>query len=300
MKRFSRLLRRACMPPLRLVPLIAAPCFLLMVYCVRAGRTDPLAHIAYLLATYALVLTVVGCLRAWRRLRRYWQRAPWLTVLRESPIFQLLSRDVVLRTKLALYWSTVFNLIIALVKLISGLRLGSIWLFTLGLYYLTLAFLRTVILRSDRRSPIGESPENDLRRYRLCGVILLVMNQVLLGVVALAVRQGSRFEYPGVLIYAVAAYAFFAITSATVKLTKYHRLANPLVSASKAVSFTAAMVSVFSLETALIGRFGEESVAFRRTMTSLLGGIICATELIVAIYMIAHANRELARLRDYY
>lgn len=44
------------------------------------------------------------------------------------------------------------------------------------------------------------------RRYRLCGIILLFMNVALAGIVILVVHENSGFEYPGMLIYAMAAF----------------------------------------------------------------------------------------------
>ncbi|MDC2840211.1 hypothetical protein [Limosilactobacillus mucosae] len=82
----------------------------------------------------------------------------------------------------------------------------------------------------------------ELRRYRLCGVMLLFMNQALAGIVIFMVHQNQGFDYPGLLIYAMALYAFYAVILAIINVVKTRRHNSPILSAAKAINLVAAMV----------------------------------------------------------
>lgn len=135
------------------------------------------------------------------------------------------------------------------------------------------------------------------RRYRLCGWILLWMNAALAGMVSFLVKEEGGYDYPGVLIYAMAAYAFYAVITAVISLFQYRKYGSPLLSAARAVGLVAAMVSMLALETALLSRFGKEDAAFRGLMTSITGGVVCTLVLGMAVFMLIRSTRLLRRLK---
>ena len=65
------------------------------------------------------------------------------------------------------------------------------------------------------------------RRYRLCGVMLVLMNVALAGVVVLVVHQNGSFHYAGYLIYAMALYTFYITIMAVVNLVRYRKYQQP-------------------------------------------------------------------------
>ena len=284
-----RLMHRVFFVPVPLVPLVDLPCFLLLAQCLRAGETGVVAHAAYLLSTWALTITIVAGVRVWQRLRRTTAVMTTRAVLGE-----VVRADPALTTRLALYASIGSNAIVAAGKLAMGIAYRSVWFVSLGACYFILGFMRFVILRSDRRSPIGRDMVTDLRRCRLCGVILLAMAQALVVVVVQAANSQGEFDYPGPLIYGMALYAFAVNINAAVKLVRYYRIHSPLLTAAKVVPLSAAMLSMLSMEVALVDRFGD-SVTFRQQMTAVLGGVICAVELAMALSMILRCNRALKR-----
>ena len=286
-----RQFRRLFMLPLPLVPLADLPCALLLIQCLRTGETGPIAHAAYLLSTWALVVTIVAGVRLAPRLRR----SRPVVALGTSVVAEALRRNPMLSTRIALVFGGTLNLLYAGVKLAMGVARRSVWFTSLGAYYLVLGGLRYFILRSDRHSPIGRDRAYDLRRCRLCGVILLAITQLLIGVVIQAATSQGNFDFPGPLIYAMALYTFAININAAVKLVRFYRRRSPMLTASRAVTLTAALVSLLSLEVALVDRFGDDDL-FRRHMTAVLGGCICAAVLAMALSMIVRATRALRRL----
>lgn len=196
------------------------------------------------------------------------------------------SSDKHFQERVSQLFAITINCIYIAVKLYSGIYYRSAWFIALAIYYALLVFIRVAILGrvsvQDRR--LG------WRRYRLCGIMLLFMNQALTVLVVFIVHQNKSFD----LIYAMALYAFYAIITAVIEVFRIRRYDSPVLSAAKAVNLVAAMVSILSLTTALLSRYGGESgVAFSRTITALTGGGICVLVLAMAIYMIVRATGKL-------
>lgn len=71
-----------------------------------------------------------------------------------------------------------------------------------------------------------------------------------------------------------------------------------LYRAAKVISLTAALVSMLSLETAMLAQFGSDEAEFRRTMLGVSGGVVCAFVLAMAIYMIVRSTKQLRKLKN--
>ena len=119
-----------------------------------------------------------------------------------------------------------------------------------------------------------------------------------MGIIVYMVTQDRGFSYPGLLIYAMAMYAFYITISAIINVIKHRSHKSPVMSAAKAVSLTAALVSMLSLETAMLARFGSDETEFRRMMLGASGGIVCAFVLAMAIYMIVRSTKQLKKTQN--
>lgn len=116
------------------------------------------------------------------------------------------------------------------IKLFSGIYYRSVWFIALAIYYILLAVMRFILLHKSKNSVM--TMETEFKRYRLCGAMLLIMNQVLAGIVIFMVYQNKDFDYPGLLIYAMAMYSFYSIITAVVNLVKFRKHGSPLLSAA--------------------------------------------------------------------
>ena len=69
------------------------------------------------------------------------------------------------------------------------------------------------------------------------------------------------------------------------------------MSAAKVISLVSAMVSILSLETAMVTRFGDEDdFLFRRVMTGATGGGVCILVLGIAVFMIIKSSLQLKKI----
>ena len=87
--------------------------------------------------------------------------------------------------------------------------------------------------------------------------------------------------------------SFYAVITAIVNIVKYRRYGSPVMLAAKSVNLVAAMVSILSLETAMLARFGEDDERFRFIMTGATGGCVCTIVIGMAVFMIVKATRKL-------
>lgn len=124
------------------------------------------------------------------------------------------------------------------------------------------------------------------------------MNLTLGVIVFYIVWQNRGFEYHYIHTIAMAAYTFTAMTLAVINVFKYRRYESPLMSAARFISLASALVSILSLETAMLTAFGEPgNDSFRQTMTAITGAAVCLLVLALAIYMIVHSTKEINRLK---
>ena len=112
------------------------------------------------------------------------------------------------------------------------------------------------------------------------------------------VGQNRGFTHHPITTIAMAAYTFYTLTMAAINLVRCRRYNNPVLSAAKAVSLAAALVSMLSLETAMLNAFGSgDDAAFRRVMLAATGGTVCLAVLAMGLYMMARAAKELRRMK---
>ncbi|HIW74677.1 MAG TPA: hypothetical protein H9684_10160 [Firmicutes bacterium] len=298
MKRLKAVLKKLFfLPPLPTV-LIAVPSFLFVFVMLGSGDQSALSYAAYLLSAYALVITVTGITGVVEAAQNGFRELPLVKKLRGTALGSRLLGDAVFRSEVALHGGLLANLLYVALNLFSGARYRSAWFAVLAFYYALLSVMRAVLVRYVRRRPLGEEIACELRRYRACGIILLVMNQALVGITVYMVTQNRGFSYPGFLIYAMALYTFYITISAAVNVVRYRKRGSPVMSAAKVVNLTAALVSMLSLETAMLARFGGDEPAFRRLMLAASGGAVCVVVLTMAVCMIVQSTRRLKRQKN--
>ena len=296
MNRFSpercrALLRRALYPGWLVVLLCTAASAVLLVPVLGQGllQDSPIVYFIYSFSAYSLVILCAALQR--------WEQYVLLPAVNRQPLVRRYRTDLVFKSHLSLYLSLLLNLLYAVFKLVSGIRYGSVWLITLGIYYLFLLCMCCLLAHYLRRVPVGANLRAEYRRCRACGIVMALMNLALMGVIVLVLQQNRTFHYPGSLIYAMAIYAFCAVASACVNLVKLRRQGSPVLSAAKAISLAAALVSMLSLETAMLTEFGSEDDLTRQLLTGFTGGAVCLIIILMALVMILKANRQL-RLLD--
>ncbi len=289
MRRLRLALNRLLFPGTAVIALLVPAAAILLTAAFLSGQQkSPAAYLSYTLSAYAMTVVCARIPRLFRRGRA--------AVHRNQYAHRYLT-DLPFRIHVSLYRALGINLFYAGIKLCSGIWYRSLWFGALAVYYGLLAVMRFLLLRAVSPRTLGRDTAAELRRCRLCGAILLVINQALTVIVVLMVRQNRGYEYPGMLIYAMAAYTFYTVTIAVIHMVKYRRYASPVLTAEKTINLAAALVSLLSLETAMLTRFGKgDSPAFRQQMTGATGAAVCTLVLAMAVWLIVQSTRKLKRL----
>ena len=265
---------------------LAAFCAAALAWIFGCGLdSTPAAYAVYAVSFYALVAFTGWTVRAGRR---GWRRVSAL------PLVAWWQADACQRVRAGLALSLLVNLCYAGCKIVSAVLYTSVWEAALGVYYLLLCGVRAFLLCQMPAAGGEDRSKRGLLAYRRTGWFLLGLALALTSIAVQIVRDGRRYDYPGTLIYAAAAYAFYCLTAAIVNAVRYRRFHSPVLSAAKAVSLTTALVSIFSLETAMLARFGGEA-AFQFLMTACTAAAVCGLVLGLALFMICSAGRQMQR-----
>ncbi|MBQ8038613.1 MAG: hypothetical protein IJ274_01830 [Lachnospiraceae bacterium] len=290
MEQFKKILLKLLFPHKAVIISSAPVATALLVYAFAYENANSVvSYIAYVFSAYALTIVCVKAPKLFQKIKEAKKRNKYIT---------LYQSDAQLRVKISLYSSVVFNILYALLQLFSGFHFHSIWFYALAGYYTLLAVMRFFLLKDARKIVAGENKFYEYLLYRLCGILLLLMNLTLGVIVFYIVWQNRGFEYHYIHTITMAAYTFTAMTLAVINVIKYRRFESPLMSAARVISLASALVSILSLETAMLTAFGAPGTdSFRQLMTALTGAAVCLLILAMAIYMIIHSTKKIKKLK---
>ena len=250
------------------------------------GTESPIAYASYVLAAYTLT---VWCMKIPDIIKFF------KTFKDENKYAQLLQNDARLRVNISLYGSLAWNALYGLFQLWLGFYHHTFWFYSLGAYYICLAVMRFFLVNHTRKYAPGEKRKTELQKYRTCGWVFLLMNLALTLIVFFMLYWNRSFEHHMITAIAMAAYTFTAFTVAIVNVVKYKKYNSPVFSASKAISFAAACVSMLTLTSTLLTTFSNGSMdAFsQKMMLGAVGFTVSGVVVTMAIYMIFVATKKL-------
>lgn len=293
---WKKLGKKLLYPPLWLMIILTvlSTASLLAVF-VKGWDTSSIAYAVYVISFYTLSVITLACIKVFPGYYRNIKQGIY-----GNKFGNRYMTDAAYRTHFSLYLSLGINLLYVATNLFTGIWYGSVWSITLAAYHIILAVMRFLLLRLANRIGIGKDRVKELRRSRLCGIILMTVNLALSGVVVLVIIQNKGFEYNGILIYVMAMYTFYVTIHSIINIFKYRKYNSPIMSTAKTISFAAALVSVLSLETAMLSQFGGENTSpyFNQIMVGATGAGVSIIVLTMSVYTIVRANIELKKLKN--
>ena len=270
-----------------LVPLATV---LLVGSMVFVGTESVIAYISYVLAAYTLT---VWCFKL-----------PYLIKFfkifkDENKYARRWQDDTRLRVNVSLYGLLAWNALYGIFQLWLGFYHHTFWFYSLGAYYICLGVMRFFLARHTTRYAPGERMQTELKKYRACGIVFLVMNLALALIIFFMVYWNRTFEHHMITAIAMAAYTFAALATAIINVIKYRKYNSPVFSASKAISLAAALVSMLTLESTMLTTFskGTMTAMEQKIMLGATGGVISALIVATAIYMIVIGTKKLGQLK---
>ena len=273
-----------------MILLVPIATVLLVGSMVFIGTESPIAIVSYVIAAYTLT---VWCFKI-----------PYLinffkTFKNENKYARRWQDDTRLRVNVSLYGSLAWNALYGLFQLWLGFYHHTFWFYSLGAYYICLGVMRFFLARHTTRYAPGERMQTELKKYRACGIVFLVMNLALALIIFFMVYWNRTFEHHMITTIAMAAYTFTALTTAIINVIKYRKYNSPVFSASKAISWAAALVSMLTLESTMLTTFGDGTmtVVAQKWMLGATGGVVSLLIVATAIYMIAVGTKKLKELK---
>lgn len=286
MKRFKEIFIRLFSPGLPLTVVLCVVSTVLLVY-VFANKLEQsvVAYVAYIVSAYTLVsvsLSIPNVIKTCKKI---------LYGNKHSKRY-LTEED--LRTKTALYSGLSIHLIYSVFKLCSGIYYNSVWFISEAVYHMIIGIVQFLIVRNDRRNE--SFIPSEWKVYRVCGVLMLLLNTAISAVVALSVFQNKSYVYSGIIIYATAAYTFYRFIVSFVQIAKYRKRNRPVLLASKFLNLSASLMSLFALQTAMLTQFDDGTVN-AKMMNTATGSFVVFSVIYIAVSMIIRSTKEINKTK---
>lgn len=257
-----------------------------LTYClIFLDSASIISVLSYLLAFYMLIVLCFRVPRVIEFAKRF---------KNENKYIRKISSDVHFRINMSLYGSLIFNCAFAIFQMGLGFYHKSFWFLSMSVYYIILAIMRFFILKHTRNFGQNEDKVVELKKFVLCGWLLLVLNLALAVIVFFFVYWNKTFMHHEIVTIALASYTFLTFSFAIINLIRYRKYNSPIYSASKIISFVSACVSMLTLETTMLTTFGNESTAgFDQIIMAVTGVVVIGVTLTLAVYMIVRGRKEI-------
>lgn len=288
---WKTLLEALLFPPVAVMIVLVPVSTVFLVYSmIFLGTESAVAIVSYVLAFYTLTVWCCKLPYLIRMLKAFKE---------ENAYVRLWQEDTRLRVQVSLYGTLIWNTAYAVFQLGLGFWHHTFWYYSLAGYYLSLAVMRFFLVRHTGRHRSGENMLGEWRRYRACGIVFLVMNMVLALIIFFMVYWNRTFHHHEITTIAMAAYTFTTLTMAIINVVRYRQYNSPVYSASKAISLTAACVSMLTLESTMLTTFedGTMEPLARKLMLGISGGAVSVLIIVMAIVMIVRGTKQIKLLQ---
>lgn len=195
----------------------------------------------------------------------------------------------------SLYTHLLVDLIYGIWQILQGAAVGSAWIGGYGIYNVCHGVVRVVLARYERK--LKDMPEDGKKQrlswqcYTICGFLMVAVNLTMTGLVFQMVWMGRSSHYSEIAVIAVAAFTFYKLIMAIVRVVRCRRSNEPISGAARNLGLAEAMMSLLSLQTALFAVYGGEFEQ-QLLMNSLTGFAVCLMTMLGGIGMIFHGLRR--------
>lgn len=204
--------------------------------------------------------------------------------------------DKDLRMHISMYRGLIINFVFALFKIILGVVYQSRWLFAMAGYNMILSLMRFVIIFRLQRKGVSEDEayRRGLQSYHICGWLMLVLNMAVSVVMFMVIVEKQTIAYHMIVTIGLATYTFYCFTRAVINLVKYRKHKNPAYTAVKCIDMVKAIVSLFTLQVAMLTTFQGQENMLVPFMNFLTGIAVTLSINTIGALMIAGAKRDLS------
>lgn len=288
---WKKFFKKMLFPPVWLILVLSVLSAAGLVFVFLKGLDQsPMAYAVYVIAFYSLsVLCVFFSMVLPKQYKAIKQK------IYDHPLGHRYMTDAEFKVLISLHIALIINLAFSAFKLVTGIIYSSFFIIAIAAYYILLSVARFLLLRFMRSGKQDAAAQ--YRRYRLTAILMMLINLTLSSFVLYMIVKNDGAPLSEIYVITSAAYTFYTLTVSVIDIIKYRKYENPILSAAKALRLAQALVSLLSLESAMLVTFGE-SESFRRIMLSLTGAGVCVMVLAMSVYMIVRATRQIKKLGD--
>lgn len=204
--------------------------------------------------------------------------------------------DYRFRTVLTTMPSFVINVAYTIYNGVIGVMNQSAWFITMAVYYSLLGIMRYCAVHTERKISRMEDQKlirkKELAVIKTDGILLLLLNLALSGVVLLTIAKGRAKAYSEIIAISIAAYTFYKITMAVINMVKVRKMQSPILITIRNIGVADALVSMLTLQMTMLVSFqGTEGLNADR-MNGITGLAVCLLISALGISMIYYALKK--------
>lgn len=262
---------------------------------IQAGKQILPWAVGIVVYVLAAVLLTLSCVFFYHDLRENVIKKI-LEVIKKNPLGERFLADYTFRTILTTLPAFLINVAYTVYNGVIGIMNQSVWFITMAVYYSLLGIMRyravstgRKISRLDDREQIRKK---ELSVIKTDGILLLVLNLALSGVVLLTIAQDTAKRYSEIMVISIAAYTFYKITMAVVNMVKVRKRKSPILITIRNIGAADALVSMLTLQAAMFASFQDKNSLNTNQMNAITGLAVCILISILGISMIWYAWKK--------
>lgn len=162
---------------------------------------------------------------------------------------------------------TIFNGVI-------GILYQSVWNISIFIYYVLLAIVRMIIVRSQRKTGDKNQDKKIIKKtYVVTHIILILIDMALVVPITLMVIGARNYTFGMIPAIAMAAYTTYRMTMSIINYLKSKRKENYFIRVIRTINMQDTLVSVLTLQNALIIANGNDMASMMRLTMWTSAGI---------------------------
>lgn len=259
----------------------------------RGGLLPQIAGIAvYILAG---VFLVTACIFLVQDLKNGVIEKIVSTITR-NPLGEKFFDDYTFRIILSTMPTFIINVVYTVYNGVLGVMHQSEWFITMAVYYSLLGIMRYHAVHTGRKISRMEDQslvkKKELSVIKTEGILLLLLNLALSGVVLLTIVQDTAKRYSEIMVITIAAYTFYKIITSVINMIKVRKLQSPILITIRNISVADALVSVLTLQMTMLASFQGRSTMNINQMNAMTGMAACILISLLGISMIYYSYKR--------
>lgn len=281
-----RIIKKLLFPRLwMIIILLGVSVFGLLSILINYNDLTVFSYFLYMISAYTLIVIVIKILGVYLQIK---------TKIYKNKYIQKYINDKQYRGEIMIYIGLLMNLIYVIFRMTTAYIYQSVWFLSIGFYYFVLCLVRFHLLRKVKKTL---NNKKQLYTYKMTGYLIILLNIAMLGMIIQMMVGHKSYIYPGYIIYVSALYTFYDFINAIINIITYKKFNNPILSASKLLNLTGAMMSVYTLQTAMLSQFSINQQQFTDMMNTITGISVIILTFVIALYMIITAQQSINRKR---